>query len=169
MLHAGLLYANVMGWFQESNISLQIISPEIDQYSSPNDQKLLFKHVDIAILPPECIFENNETNKEKIVPFANILQENTSAIITLKSSGINCPADLGGMRYGAVEIPYEVNLVRSLLQADGCESPLSQPCVERLAVGCPVLLGQDIQPRDDSLILERTLESLAHSTHCGTL
>jgi NitT/TauT family transport system substrate-binding protein len=142
MLHAGLLYANVMGWFQEANISVQIMSPEIDDYCLPNDQKLLFKHADIAILPPECVFENNETNKEKLVPFANILQDNTSAIITLKSSGINRPADLGAMRYGAIEIPYEVNIVRSLLKADGCDSPPFVICPERLSVWNQLLDGK---------------------------
>jgi NitT/TauT family transport system substrate-binding protein len=142
MLHAGLLYANLMGWFQESNISLQIISPEIDEYSLSNDQKLLFKHADIAILPPECIFENNETNKEKLVPFANILQENTSGIITLKSSGIERPADLGGKRYGAIEIPYEVNMVRSLLKADGCDCPPFVVCPNRLSVWTDLLAGK---------------------------
>ena len=122
MMHAGLLYAYVKGWFQEAYIALEFLSPEADDYGITNEMKLLSGDAQIAIVPAELIFESNELRKEKIVPFANILQKNTSGIFTLKSSGINRPAELAGMRYGAIEIPYEVNLIRSIIKADGTGS-----------------------------------------------
>lgn len=142
MLHAGLLYAHVKGWFQEAYIALEFLSPEADDYGITNEMKLLSGDAHIAIVPAELIFESNELRKEKIVPFANILQKNTSGIFTLKSSGINRPAELAGMRYGAIEIPYEVNLIRSIIKADGTDSSPFVVCPNRLSVWNELLAGK---------------------------
>jgi ABC-type nitrate/sulfonate/bicarbonate transport system substrate-binding protein len=142
MLHAGLLYAYVMGWFQEEGLCPELISPEVDSYSMSNEHKLLNGLADIAIMPSEVIFENNELRKQKLVPFANILQKNTSAILTLQSSGISRPSELGGMRYGAIEIPYEVNIIRALINADGSEQPPFVICPNRLLVWEDFLRGK---------------------------
>lgn len=50
---------------------------------------------------------------------AAILQEDTSAIVTLRDSGIDRPCKLDGKRYATYGARYEGSLVRQLIKSDG--------------------------------------------------
>lgn len=48
-----------------------------------------------------------------------MFQEDTSCIVTLKSSGIDRPRKLDGMRYATYGAKYEGSIVRQLIKSDG--------------------------------------------------
>ncbi len=50
---------------------------------------------------------------------AAILQDDTSAIVTLKSSGLDRPAKLDGRTYASYGARYEGRIVQRMIQNDG--------------------------------------------------
>ena len=56
---------------------------------------------------------------QPVVSIAAIIQHNTSALVTLASSGLNRPRDLDGKVYGGFGAPYEAPVVGEIIQHDG--------------------------------------------------
>jgi len=142
MTHSGIIYADILGMFSESEISISLVSPEEDNYLLGNETKLATGNVDLAILPIESVIDWNDNKRDKLIPIATLMQANNAAIFTLKSNRIKSPADLAGMRYGSLDLPYEVNMLRSMMAADGCESPPFVCCPERLSLWDQFLEGK---------------------------
>ena len=63
-----------------------------------------------------------ELTAGSIIPWqaiAAILQDDTSAIVTLKSSGLDRPAKLDGKKYASYGARYEGRIVQRMIQNDG--------------------------------------------------
>ena len=58
---------------------------------------------------------------ERLVAVAALLQTQTSAIVTLKSSDIDSPKKLDGKRYASYEGRFEMPIVQQLIRDDGGE------------------------------------------------
>jgi NitT/TauT family transport system substrate-binding protein len=58
---------------------------------------------------------------ERLVAVAALLQTQTSAIVTLKSSNIDSPKKLDGKRYASYEGRFEMPIVQQLIRDDGGE------------------------------------------------
>jgi ABC-type nitrate/sulfonate/bicarbonate transport system substrate-binding protein len=54
---------------------------------------------------------------------AAILQTNTSALVTLKSSGLDTVAKLNGTRYAGFGTPYEEPIIKTMMKHDGVADP----------------------------------------------
>jgi ABC-type nitrate/sulfonate/bicarbonate transport system substrate-binding protein len=56
---------------------------------------------------------------QPVVSIAAIIQHNTSALVTLASSGLSRPRDLSGKIYGGFGAPYESAVVGEIIKRDG--------------------------------------------------
>jgi len=135
--HTGFYVAKAKGWFAEEGLDVIFKSPSDFEgsYSGSlsDDAAKVFPtpchsvasgQADFGINSPEgCVGwnspEKDSTRKTKLVAVAALLQKQTSAIVTLKSSGIDRPAKLDGKVYASYAARYEGRIVQKLIQADG--------------------------------------------------
>lgn len=118
--HTGLFVASVMGFYEECGLNLEIISPANDDYSVTPAKKLERHEVDFAVVPTESLFSLLlKENKADVKGIYAILQEDTSAIVTLKSSGITRPKELDGKIYASFKARYEDKIVQQMVINDG--------------------------------------------------
>ena len=133
--HTGLFAAAEMGFYQEQNIDLSIISPANDNYSETPAKKLELGQVDFAIVPTESLLSLHlKENKCEVKGVYAILQEDTSAIVTLKSSGINHPKDLDGKIYASFKARYEDKIVQQMIINDGGKGEIIIEYPEKLGI-----------------------------------
>jgi len=118
--HTGLFVASAMGFYEEFNLNLEIISPVNDDYSVTPAKKLELNEVDFAVVPTESLFSLLlKEKKVEVKGIYAILQEDTSAIVTLKSSSIDRPSDLDGKIYASFQARYEDKIVQQMVINDG--------------------------------------------------
>lgn len=113
--HTGLYVAQQKGWYTDKGIDLQILP-----YSDANtpDTLVATGQADFGISFEESVV-TDWASKLPIKSVAAVLQTNTSALATLKSSGLDRPAKLEGKRYAGFGSPYEEPVVTTVLKADG--------------------------------------------------
>ncbi len=113
--HTGIYVALKNGWYKDQGIDLQLLP-----YSSnvTPDTLVSSGKADVGISSTESIVADAAAN-QPVVSIAAILQHNTSALVTLKSSGITRPGQLDGKIYGGFGAPYESAVVGEIIQHDG--------------------------------------------------
>ena len=134
--HTGLYVAKAKGWFEEAGLTVSLKSPSEFEGSYSGDLstdaakdfptpcgKVAAGVADFAMNSPEgCVGWNSPppgSTRPKLKAVAAMLQAQTSAIVTLKASGIDRPAKLDGKVYASYAARYEGRIVQKLLQADG--------------------------------------------------
>jgi ABC-type nitrate/sulfonate/bicarbonate transport system substrate-binding protein len=131
--HTGLYVAKAKGWFAEAGLDVLLKSP-LDFEGSYSGElntdaekdfptpcgKVAAGAADFAMNSPEgCIGWNTPppgSARPKLRAVAAMLQAQTSAIVTLKSSGLDRPAKLDGKVYASYAARYEGRIVQKLLQ-----------------------------------------------------
>ena len=113
--HTGIYVALKNGWYRDEGIDLQLLP-----YSSnvTPDALVSSGKADVGISSTESIVADAAAN-QPVVSIAAIMQHNTSALVTLKSSGITRPAQLDGKIYGGFGAPYENPVVSAIIKHDG--------------------------------------------------
>ena len=113
--HTGIYVARQKGWYAEEGIELDILP-----YSDANTPDTLVGtgQADFGISFTEAVV-TDRINKLPVKSVAAVLQTNTSALATLKSSGLDRPAKLEGKRYAGFGSPYEEPVIRTVLKSDG--------------------------------------------------
>lgn len=113
--HTGLYVALQKGWYAEVGIDLQILP-----YSSANTPSTLVAtgQADFGISFEEEVVQAR-ADKLPIKSVAAVLQNNTSALVTLKGSGLDRPSQLEGKRYAGFGSPYEEPVITAMLKKDG--------------------------------------------------
>jgi len=113
--HTGIYVALAQHWYQAEGIDLKILP-----YSSSVSPDVLVSNgkADVGISSTEGIVADAAVN-QPVVSIAAIIQHNTSALVTLASSGLTRPAMLDGKIYGAFGAPYENAVVGEIIQKDG--------------------------------------------------
>lgn len=113
--HTGIYVAQQMGWYKDEGINLQIVP-----YSGSVSPDVLVSSgkVDVGISSTESIVADAAVG-QPVVSIAAIIQHNTSALVTLASSGINSPKQLDGKVYGGFGAPYEGAVVSSIIKNAG--------------------------------------------------
>lgn len=133
--HTGLLVANELVFYKELDLDLSIISPANDAYFVTPAKKLELGEVDLAVVPTESLFSLLlKENKVLIKGIYAILQEDTSAIVTLKSSNINNPKDLDGKIYASFKARYEDKIVQQMVINDGGKGDFTITYPEKLGI-----------------------------------
>lgn len=132
--HTGLFVAKQKGWFEDAGLDVQLMSPGDfkgsyaeteggDDFPTPSG-KVAASQADFALNSPEgCIgwscLPPVGSKRPKLKAVAALLQKQTSAIVTLKSSGLDRPSKLDGKTYASYAARFEGRIVQKLLQADG--------------------------------------------------
>lgn len=121
--HAGFFVAKQMGWYKEAGLDVSFISPHTDGYKTTPGSRLADGSATFAITPSETVisyatFPVSEA-RPKIKAVAALLQDSTSAIVTLASSGIGRPAQLDGKVYASYAARYEGRIVQQMIINDG--------------------------------------------------
>ncbi len=135
-LQAGLWVAQAEGYFKEKGLTVELISPEEDQYAITPGKRLAQKQVQIAIGPSETVISYNTLgeNSVPLVGIAAMLQQDTSALVTLKERGITRPAQLDGKIVGSYGARFEDEIVRQLVITDGGKGNFTVKKPEKLSM-----------------------------------
>jgi len=138
--HTGLFVASALGFYQELGLTLEILSPANDDYSVTPAKKLELNEVDLAVAPTESLFcLLLKENKVDVKGIYAILQEDTSAIVTLKSSSIDRPRDLDGKIYASFKARYEDKIVKQMVINDGGKGEFTIEYPEKLGIWATIL------------------------------
>src|SRR5436305_14954728 len=113
--HTVIYVALAQGWYRAEGIDLQLL-----HYSANVSPDVLLSSgkADVGISATEGIVADAAIG-QPVVSIAAIIQHNTSALVTLASSGLNRPRDLDGKTYGGFGAPYESAVVGEIIQEDG--------------------------------------------------
>jgi ABC-type nitrate/sulfonate/bicarbonate transport system substrate-binding protein len=113
--HTGIFVAQEQGWYRAQGINLQILP-----YSSniTPDTMVSLGQADVGISSTESVVADAAVG-QPVVSIAAILQHNTSALVTLASSGLTSPRDLDGKTYGGFGAPYESAVVGQIIKDAG--------------------------------------------------
>lgn len=138
--HTGLFVASALGFYQELGLNLEILSPANDDYSVTPAKKLELNEVDLAVAPTESLFSLLlKEDKVDVKGIYAILQEDTSAIVTLKSSSIDRPKDLDGKIYASFKARYEDKIVKQMVINDGGKGEFTIEYPEKLGIWATIL------------------------------
>src|SRR5712692_3948657 len=113
--HTGIYVALAKGWYRDEGIDLKL------QPYSPNvsaDVLVSSGKADVGISATEGVVADAAVG-QPVVSIAAIIQHNTSALVTLASSGLTRPSMLDGKTYGAFGAPYETAVVGEIIKRDG--------------------------------------------------
>src|SRR6266568_4932361 len=113
--HTGIYVALDKGWYRDQGINLRLLP-----YSSNVSPDVLVSSgkADVGISATEGVVADAALG-QPVVSIASIIQHNTSALVTLASSGITRPSMFDGKTYGAFGAPYETAVVGEIIKKDG--------------------------------------------------
>ena len=129
--------------------SVEIVSPHQDNYQSTPASKVLSGEVDIGIGPSETVISrlsecrpDEDEKRGSLVAVAALLQEDDSAIVTLKASGINSMKKLEGKRYASYGARYEGRIVQEMIRFDGGSGDYLECTPDKLGIWETILQGE---------------------------
>ena len=136
VIHAGLYVAQIENFWKDSGLEVEYISVEIDNYQKKTTQRLAEGEVHIALSPSEHLLDYRllRETTAPIKAIATVMQQETSAFVTLPDSGITRPTQLDGKTYGGYRTQLERELLTSLIQQDGGKGDISLVTPPRLDV-----------------------------------
>ena len=133
--HIGFYVAKEKGFYDALNISLEIISPEIDNYKYSPAKKIELNLADFALCPTESIISFRTKKKPfNLYALATIFQNDISAIAVMKGNNINRPRDLDDKSYASYGARYEDLIIKQLIKNDGGKGNVKIYYPERLGV-----------------------------------
>ncbi|KAG2441969.1 hypothetical protein HYH02_009763 [Chlamydomonas schloesseri] len=123
--HAGFYIAKHKGFYEEAGLEVTIVSPHVDEYKATPASRVADGSCTFCVTPSESVISahtwpaDTPGAKPKFVAVATLLQDSTSAIVTLASSGISRPAELDGKTYASYGARFEGRIVQQLIRNDG--------------------------------------------------
>lgn len=133
--HTGFFVARDKDYYKEAGIDLTILSPLQDDYSTTPAKKLELGETDLAIAPTESLISfRTKSDPFLIRAIAALLQDDVSAIATLKSSGIDRPKQLDDKSYASYGARYEDQIVKQMIKNDGGEGDLELHYPSKLGI-----------------------------------
>ena len=109
--HTGIYVALAKGWYKQHGIDLTLLPYSA---SVAPEQFVGTNKADFGISFAEAVTSSRAANVP-LVSVAAVIQHNTSALVTLKSSGLDTVASLAGKRYAGFGAPYEQPLIQQML------------------------------------------------------
>ena len=116
--HTGIYVALAKGWYRQQGIDLQVLPYSA---SIAPEQLVGTGKADFAISFTEAVTQSRAAGIP-LVSVAAVIQHNTSALVSLKSSGLDTVASLAGKRYAGFGAPYEQPVVSQMLKCAGAPS-----------------------------------------------
>ncbi len=140
--HTGFFVALERGFYAERGIALSVHSPAQDAYAITPAQRLADGAADVAVVPSESVLSMaTKATPVHLRAVAALLQEDLSAVVALRSSGIARPADLDGRTYASYRARYEDEVVRAMVRRDGGAGSLVVSYPEKLGIWETLLTG----------------------------
>ena len=140
--HTGFYVALSQGLYEQAQLSVEIITPDQDNYQTTPARQLAQGQVDLAIAPSESVI-SYQSNGVPLVAVGALLARDASAIVTLKQSGIERPQQLDGRVYGSYSARYEDEIVRQLIRNDSGQGTFDTNKPDRLSLW-QALLDQQV-------------------------
>jgi ABC-type nitrate/sulfonate/bicarbonate transport system substrate-binding protein len=126
--HTGIYVAQQQGWYRQQGIDLQLLPYSADV--AP-EQLVGTGNADFAISFTEAVTTSRAAGIP-LVSVAAIIQHNTSALVSLKSSGLSTVASLAGKRYAGFGAPFEQPVIEKVLQCGHASSTKFQNVTTQL-------------------------------------
>ncbi len=143
VLHAGIFWAEMQGWYADEGIVLNWFSTEVDDYQKKPVQRLLDGEVDVAIGPSEHLFHFNEGFEEmQVKAIASMLQRDQSAFCAKQKAGLDSPSQLNTHVYLGYNTPMEQQIWSSMLSAAEATAGYESRSPGRLQVWEAFLAGE---------------------------
>eukprot|EP00898_Chlorokybus_atmophyticus_P007203 jgi/Chlat1/7484/Chrsp60S06994 len=144
--HTGFFVAQAKGLYEREGLRVQLISPHEDEYKATPASRVDTGQAHFAISPSETVIsyrtQPKDSSKSPLIAVAAILQTDTSAIVTLKSSGKSRPRDLDGAKYASYGARFEGRIVQELIRADGGKGEYEEVALPMLGIWNTALKGR---------------------------
>lgn len=126
--HTGIYVALRKGLYKANNIDLTLTPYSSSVYP---EQLVATGKADFGVSFPESV-TTFRAQGVPIVSVAAVIQHNTSALVSLKSSGLDTVASLAGKRYAGFGGPYEQPVISEMLRCAGAPSTSFQNVTTQL-------------------------------------
>ncbi|KAL6763127.1 NMT1/THI5 like-domain-containing protein [Haematococcus lacustris] len=143
--HTGFYLAKAQGLYRQAGLDVTITSPHVDEYHTTPLSHVADKSATFGICPSESVISYHtwpDASKPKVVALAAVLQGSTSAVVTLKSSGITRPSQLDGKTYASYGARYEGRIVQQLIRNDGGTGDFKEVTPPMLGIWNTLLKGE---------------------------
>ncbi|XP_024533513.1 uncharacterized protein LOC112347219 [Selaginella moellendorffii] len=133
--HVGFYVAQALGYYKEEGISVEFLSPHVSNYEVTPASQVSARQATFGLAPSETVISYHlPPARSKLVAVAAVLQDDLSAIATLKQSGLCRPRDLDGKVYASYAARFEGRIVQKLIQADGGAGNFEEATPDKLGI-----------------------------------
>jgi len=159
--HTGIYVAIAKGWYEEAGLKVRALSAHEEDFrgsyteangTNPDGEyptpcaKLAARTATFAMNSPEgCVGWHTPppgVDRPALRTVAALLQAQTSAIVTLKSSGIDRPQLLDGKVYASYAARFEGRIVQQMLKNDGGTGEYTEQVLPMLGIWNTLLTGK---------------------------
>mmetsp|Transcript_12288 Transcript_12288/g.26508 ORF Transcript_12288/g.26508 Transcript_12288/m.26508 type:complete len:344 (-) Transcript_12288:392-1423(-) len=142
--HTGFYVAKSKGYYKELGLEVEIISPHVDEYKATPASRVVDGSAMFSICPSESVISHHShpDGKPKIQAVAALLSNSTSAVVTLKNSGLDRPSKLDGKTYASYGARYEGRIVQQMIKNDGGRGVYIESTPPMLGIWNTLLKGQ---------------------------
>ena len=126
--HTGFYWALQKGYYSEVGLDVKI-QPPSDSYLKEETpaRRVVSGNADLCICPTESIIscwttdstDEESMTKPRPIAVAAVLQNDNSAIVTPKSTGIDSPKHLDGQIYASYGGRFEMNIIQQIIRNSG--------------------------------------------------
>ena len=140
--HTGFYVAQAEGYYADRGVDVTIRSPADDEYETTPAKRVATGESTLAIAPSESVISyQTHPDYPSLTAVAAVCQEDKSAIVTLKESGVDRPAKLDGKRYASYDARFEDHIVRQLVTNDGGDGDIEITTPPKLGIWNTLLDG----------------------------
>ena len=133
--HIGFFVAKEKGFYEENDLKVEFLTPELDDYLTTPAKKVEMNMSDFGLCPTESLISfRTKKNPFILKGLMTIFQEDVSAIATVESNNILRPKHLDGRSYASYKARYEDKIVKKMIINDGGKGNLKIFYPKRLGV-----------------------------------
>uniref|UniRef100_A0A7S0QQF2 Thiamine pyrimidine synthase n=1 Tax=Pyramimonas obovata TaxID=1411642 RepID=A0A7S0QQF2_9CHLO len=151
--HTGFYIAKVKGWYESEGLKVRLLGAQEPDYrgsyseengTNPDGDyptpcaKVAAKTATFAMNSPEGVIGWNTPppglDRPALKTIAAVLQAQTSAIVTLKESGLARPRDLDGKIYASYAARFEGRIVQKMIRNDGGTGDFQEKVLPMLGI-----------------------------------
>lgn len=140
--HSGFFVAAQKGFYADEGLDVHLRSTSEDNYSRTPAHLLANKEVHLAMAPSESVIAYRANpQKPALTAIAAVLQDDASAIVSLKTSGLDQMKQLDGQEYASYNARFEDHIVAEMIKKDGGRGEHIKVVPEKLGIWSTLLEG----------------------------
>ena len=133
--HIGFFVAKEKGFYEENDLKVEFLTPELDDYLTTPAKKVEMNMSDFGLCPTESLISfRTKKNPFILKGLMTIFQEDVSAIATIVSNNILRPKHLDDRSYASYKARYEDKIVKKMIINDGGKGNLKIFYPKRLGI-----------------------------------